>query len=146
MKNEKNFNTKLVCGVEDVLDLAWSTQDRWLASSSVDNNIIVWDVNNLPTMAAILKSHTGLVKGVCWDPVSKKSSILFSYFKQFLFTFFHTYIYSKVGKFLASQSDDRTIKIWRTSDWSCESTITEPFEECSGTTNFLRLSWSPDGS
>lgn len=53
----------------DVLDLAWSPQDRWLASSSVDNNIIVWDMNNLPTMVRILKGHTGLVKGVTWDPV-----------------------------------------------------------------------------
>lgn len=55
----------------DVLDLAWSSQDRWLASSSVDNNIIVWDMNNLPTMVAILKGHSGLVKGVTWDPVKK---------------------------------------------------------------------------
>lgn len=67
---------------------------------------------------AILKGHSGLVKGVTWDPV---------------------------GKFLASQSDDRTLKIWRTSDFTCEATIKEPFEECGGTTHVLRLSWSPDG-
>lgn len=66
----------------------------------------------------MLKGHTGLVKGVTWDPV---------------------------GKFIASQSDDRTLKIWRTSDFTCEATIKEPFEECGGTTHVLRLSWSPDG-
>lgn len=102
----------------DVLDLAWSPQDRWLASCSVDNTIIIWDIHALPAMVAILKGHTGLVKGVTWDPV---------------------------GKFLATQSDDRTVKIWKTSDWSCHSNITEPFDECGGTTHILRLSWSPDG-
>ncbi|XP_065366147.1 protein HIRA homolog [Calliphora vicina] len=102
----------------DVLDLAWSPQDRWLASCSIDNTIIVWDAQNFPAMVAMLKGHTGLVKGVAWDPV---------------------------GKYLASQSDDRSVKIWKTSDWTCSSTITEPFEECGGTTHILRLSWSPDG-
>jgi len=98
--------------------MAWSPQDRWLASCSVDNTIIIWDVPTFPSIVAILKGHTGLVKGVTWDPV---------------------------GKFLASQSDDRSVKIWRTSDWLCQSTITEPFDECGGTTHILRLSWSPDG-
>lgn len=58
------------------------------------------------------------MKGVTWDPV---------------------------GKFIASQSDDRSVKIWKTSDWTIQNTITEPFEECGGTTHILRLSWSPDG-
>ncbi|KAG5683271.1 hypothetical protein PVAND_012561 [Polypedilum vanderplanki] len=102
----------------DVLDLAWSPQDRWLASCSVDNSIIIWDAQAFPTIIATLKGHTGLVKGVTWDPV---------------------------GKYIASQSDDRSVKIWKTSDWTIQNTITEPFEECGGTTHILRLSWSPDG-
>lgn len=102
----------------DVLDLAWSPNDYFLASCSIDNTIIVWDARALPNMLQTLKGHTGLVKGVAWDPV---------------------------GNFLASQSDDRSIKIWRTMDWSCGTTITEPFQECGGTTHILRLSWSPDG-
>lgn len=117
----------------DVLDLSWSVQDRWLATCSVDNTIMVWDMAALVAgtdagtgggsgsaapRAAWLRGHTGLVKGVAWDPV---------------------------GKFIASQSDDRTVRIWRTTDWTCQSTISEPFEECGGTTHVLRLSWSPDG-
>ncbi|XP_013116021.1 protein HIRA homolog [Stomoxys calcitrans] len=102
----------------DVLDLAWSPQDRWLASCSVDNTIIIWDVQNFPVIITTLRGHTGLVKGVAWDPVCK---------------------------YLASQSDDRSVKIWKTRDWTCSSTITEPFQECGGTTHILRLSWSPDG-
>lgn len=102
----------------DVLDIAWSPQDRWLASCSIDNTIIIWDAQSFPTIISMLKGHTGLVKGVTWDPV---------------------------GKFLASQSDDRSVKIWKTSDWTIQNSITEPFEECGGTTHILRLSWSPDG-
>jgi len=102
----------------DVLDLAWSPNDLFLASCSIDNTIIVWNGRCLPNILQTLKGHTGLVKGVAWDPA---------------------------GKFLASQSDDRSIKIWRTMNWSCSSTISKPFQECGGTTHILRLSWSPDG-
>lgn len=56
--------------IGDVLDLAWSPQDQWLASCSVDNNVIIWDANDFPTIVKILKGHSGLVKGVSWDPVN----------------------------------------------------------------------------
>ncbi|XP_072152462.1 protein HIRA isoform X2 [Bemisia tabaci] len=102
----------------DVLDLAWSPHDVWLATCSVDNTIIIWDADKLPQMVTILKGHTGLVKGVTWDPV---------------------------GKYLSSQSDDKSLRIWRTIDWQQEAVIEEPFKECSGTTLCLRPSWSPDG-
>lgn len=102
----------------DVLDLAWSPQDQYIASSSVDNTVIIWDAKEFPSIVQVMKGHTGLVKGVTWDPV---------------------------GKFVASQSDDKTLKIWKTSNFSLFKTVTEPFEECGGTTHILRLSWSPDG-
>ncbi|XP_020707193.2 protein HIRA homolog isoform X2 [Athalia rosae] len=102
----------------DVLDLAWAPHSPWLASASVDNSVIIWDASKFPAVVAVLKGHTGLVKGVTWDPV---------------------------GKYLASQSDDKTLRVWRTTDWAEEALISEPFEECGGTTHVLRLSWSPDG-
>ncbi|XP_061383156.1 protein HIRA homolog [Danaus plexippus] len=102
----------------DILDLAWSPSDKWLASCSVDNSIIIWNAEKFPEMVSVLNGHTGLVKGVAWDPV---------------------------GKYLASQSDDKSLRIWKTADWATEKTITDPFEECGGTTHVLRLSWSPDG-
>ena len=43
------------------------------------------------------------------------------------------------------KSDDKTLKIWRTLDWSLEKSIEEPFKQCNGTTHVLRLNWSPDG-
>ena len=84
----------------------------------MDNTIVVWDVEKLPSTVAILKGHKGHVKGVTWDPV---------------------------GKYLASQSADKTLRVWRTSDWVEEASISEPFEECGGTTHVLRCDWSPDG-
>ncbi|CAB3376567.1 Hypothetical predicted protein [Cloeon dipterum] len=102
----------------DVLDLAWAPHDAWLASCSVDNSVIIWNALNFPEVVTVLRAHSGLVKGVVWDPI---------------------------GKFLASQSDDKTLKIWRTNDWKQETSITEPFKECGGTTHVLRMGWSPDG-
>ncbi|ELT95316.1 hypothetical protein CAPTEDRAFT_117691 [Capitella teleta] len=102
----------------DVLDMAWSPHDAWLATCSVDNTIVVWNAQKFPEQLSVLRGHSGLVKGVTWDPV---------------------------GKYLASQSDDKSLKVWRTRDWQQEAEITEPFQECGGTTHVLRLSWSPDG-
>lgn len=50
-----------------------------------------------------------------------------------------------MGKYIASQSDDKSLRIWRTSDWAQQEVISDPFAECSATTHVLRLSWSPDG-
>ncbi|KAH7958413.1 hypothetical protein HPB49_001382 [Dermacentor silvarum] len=102
----------------DVLDLAWSPFDSWLASCSVDNTVVIWNAKRWQEILAVLKGHTGLVKGVSWDPV---------------------------GKYIASQSDDKSLRVWRTHDWQQECVITEPFLECGGTTHILRLNWSPDG-
>ena len=102
----------------DVLDLSWSPDQKYIASCSVDNSIIIWNARNLPQKFSVISGHQGLVKGITWDPV---------------------------GKYVASQSDDRTVRIWRTSDWKEERKISDPFKHCGGTTHVLRLSWSPDG-
>ena len=102
----------------DVLDMCWSHDQRYLASASVDNTIIIWNARKFPEKLSTLSGHTGLVKGITWDPV---------------------------GKYLASQCDDKTLRVWRTSDWKEEASITSPFQKCGGTTHVLRLSWSPDG-
>uniref|UniRef100_F6WHS8 Protein HIRA n=1 Tax=Ciona intestinalis TaxID=7719 RepID=F6WHS8_CIOIN len=102
----------------DVLDLAWSPGNQWLASCSIDNSVVIWDVEKFPAITTVLKGHTSLVKGVTWDPI---------------------------GSYVASQSDDKTVKVWKTLDWKLETTITKPFDECTATTHVLRLSWSPDG-
>lgn len=102
----------------DILDLSWSSDQKFLASCSVDNSIIIWNAKELPQKVTVISGHQGLVKGITWDPV---------------------------GKYMASQSDDRSIRIWRVSDWKEVKSVTEPFKRCGGTTHVLRLSWSPDG-
>nr|CAA67754.1 Chria protein [Gallus gallus] len=103
----------------DVMDVAWSPHDAWLASCSVDNTVVIWNAAvKFPEILATLKGHSGLVKGLTWDPV---------------------------GKYIASQADDRSLKVWRTMDGQLETSITKPFDECGGTTHVLRLSGSPDG-
>lgn len=43
-----------------------------------------------------------MVKGLTWDPV---------------------------GKYIASQADDHSLRVWRTVDWQMEANITKPFSE-----------------
>lgn len=45
-----------------------------------------------------------MVKGITWDPI---------------------------GKYIASQSVDKTLRIWRTSDWTTEHVVKEPFVDVS---------------
>lgn len=58
------------------------------------------------------------MKGVAWDPI---------------------------GTYLASQSDDRSVILWRCEDWTPAARVTEPFIRSVGSTFSLRLAWSPDG-
>lgn len=74
MLNTLNKSFSVCLG--DILDLAWSLQDRYLASSSVDNTVIIWDMNSYQAITT-LKGHSGLVKGVAWDPVKNISEQLF---------------------------------------------------------------------
>ena len=104
------------------LGLCWYCACIWLIWLPGSDCRFSLNFYNPPTcfsdIVTVLKGHTGMVKGVTWDPV---------------------------GKYLASQSDDKTLRVWRTSDWQQESAVSEPFADCSGTTHVLRISWSPDG-
>jgi protein HIRA/HIR1 len=109
----------------DVQDIAWSPDDRMLATCSIDNTILIWetDFNSLGNIMTqplqVLTGHNGWVKGVAWDPV---------------------------GKYLSSAGEDKTVKLWKVDDWQEAHSITEPFESCTSASHFRRLSWSPDGS
>eukprot|EP00042_Codosiga_hollandica_P054293 m.731368 g.731368 ORF g.731368 m.731368 type:complete len:317 (-) comp58872_c0_seq5:1967-2917(-) len=67
---------------------------------------------------AKFEAHSSIVKGLAWDPVDK---------------------------YLISQADDHTAKIWRVENWSCEATISLPALKGAGVSMFLRPAWAPDG-
>lgn len=56
---------------QDVLDLCWSADGKYLVSGSVDNNVYVWDVNKGTQLKKFNKDHSGYVQGVVWDPLHK---------------------------------------------------------------------------
>ncbi|KAG9301750.1 hypothetical protein G9A89_003297 [Geosiphon pyriformis] len=121
--NEQNVEnwkiSKRLTGHEsDVADIAWSHDNAWLASCGLDSLVFIWDGRTFEKIQKI-EHHHGFVKGVAWDPV---------------------------GKYLATQSDDKTLKLWKTADWKIEAQIREPFLSSPTTTFFRRLSWSPDGT
>ena len=58
----------------DILDMNWSPVEPRLASCSVDNSIIIWNTSRW-VQEHIITGHTGLVKGVSWDPIGKYLSI-----------------------------------------------------------------------
>lgn len=53
--------------------------------------------------------------------------------------------FDPIGTYLASQSDDKSVIIWRVEDWTQLARITEPYTRSVGETFSLRLCWRPDG-
>uniref|UniRef100_T1IMQ8 Uncharacterized protein n=1 Tax=Strigamia maritima TaxID=126957 RepID=T1IMQ8_STRMM len=53
--------------VQDICDICWSPDGRFLISGSVDNTAILWNVQK-GRLVKILSDHKGFVQGVAWDP------------------------------------------------------------------------------
>lgn len=106
-----------------VVDIAWSpdSDSPQMCSGGQDASVIVWDVHK-GVVLQVLVGHQGFVKGVAWDPL---------------------------GEYIASQSADNSIKIWRLEGAAKTkvNTIQDPSVFISDTAAFsARISWSPDGS
>ena len=69
---------------EDVYDLAWSPDGKFLILGLTDNTAQIWDTH-LAKCVKVLKDHQHFVQGVAWDPLDQ---------------------------FLVTQSSDRSAKIW----------------------------------
>ncbi|GAA5970462.1 hypothetical protein JCM21900_003136 [Sporobolomyces salmonicolor] len=108
---------RLVGHQSDVADVAWSSDDAYLASVGLDNQVLIWSGQNFELVRK-LEGHLGFVKGLCFDPV---------------------------GQYLATQSDDNSVKVWRTDDWRLHADIKEPFTDAPKS-NISRPTWSPDGA
>lgn len=131
--NKENWSTcfTLKGHTMDVLDLDW-TETGLLASASVDNTIIVWDVakavsnaaagraSSLVLPARVLEHHESFVKGVSFDPC---------------------------GQFLVSCGMDNSIAVWdcKQPDWPVVRDLRAALRDSVDTALFRRLAWSPDG-
>ncbi len=73
--------------MEDIYDLCWSPDSRYVLIGLSDYSIQIWDSTSGQKVMSS-KDHTHFVQGVAWDPL---------------------------GVFLATQSSDRTAKIWKIS-------------------------------
>lgn len=114
--------------LQDVLDLAWSSNSSKLVSASVDNSVMIWDLLN-PTKAPItLRNHSNFVQGVAIDPLSR---------------------------LVASMGNDRTLRVFTASSstWSQIASVNSLgpdsrlfLDDSQFNSFFRRLSWSPDGS
>ena len=51
--------------------------------------------------------------------------------------------FDPIGKYLASQSADKTVRLWKMDSWTVDTTITEPFEEVYPDYTFLFPTESP---
>lgn len=69
---------------EDVYDLAWSPDGKFLILGLTDNTAQIWDTQQAKCVK-VLKDHQHFVQGVAWDPLDQ---------------------------FLVTQSSDRSAKVW----------------------------------
>jgi protein HIRA/HIR1 len=102
----------------DVREVAWSADGTLLASGSVDNKVLIWNIGGKQTTPVrVLEGHTGQVSGLAFDPVSK---------------------------FLVSLGEDCALIVWSTQDWRVLHRHGDVFRP-STSQPLKRISMSPDG-
>ncbi|XP_038202295.1 chromatin assembly factor 1 subunit B [Arvicola amphibius] len=116
--------------LEDVYDICWATDGNLMASASVDNTVIIWDVNKGQKIS-IFNEHKSYVQGVTWDPL---------------------------GQYIATLSCDRVLRVYSTQKKRVAFNISKMlgpegearsfrmFHDDSMKSFFRRLSFTPDGS
>ncbi|KAH3727980.1 hypothetical protein DPMN_053926, partial [Dreissena polymorpha] len=81
--------------LEDIYDICWSSDGKYMVSGSVDNSAILWDLTKDQKMC-LLNEHKSFVQGVAWDPRNE---------------------------FVATLSTDRSCRIYNISNKTCVSTV-----------------------
>ncbi|XP_044522832.1 chromatin assembly factor 1 subunit B [Gracilinanus agilis] len=119
--------------LEDVYDICWMTDGNLMASASVDNTAIIWDVGK-GQKVSIFNEHKSYVQGVTWDPL---------------------------GQYIATLSCDRVLRVYSTQKKRVAFNVTKMlsgvgaegearsyrmFHDDSMKSFFRRLSFTPDGS
>ncbi|KAM9389407.1 chromatin assembly factor 1 subunit B [Phaethornis superciliosus] len=119
--------------LEDVYDICWTSDGNYMASASVDNTAIMWDVNK-GQKVSILNEHKSYVQGIAWDPL---------------------------GQYIATLSCDRVLRVYNTQTKRVAFNVTRMpsgsgaegearsyrmFHDDGMKSFFRRLSFTPDGS
>ncbi|XP_053169090.1 chromatin assembly factor 1 subunit B isoform X2 [Hemicordylus capensis] len=119
--------------LEDVYDICWTPDGNYMASASVDNTAIMWDVNK-GQKVSIFNEHKSYVQGVTWDPI---------------------------GQYIATLSCDRVLRVYNTQTKRVAFNVTKMpsgggsegevksyrmFHDDSMKSFFRRLTFTPDGS
>lgn len=55
--------------INDVVDLAWSPDEKYLVTGSFDNLSYIWNLKDGSALFE-LPNHSGYVQGVAWDPLN----------------------------------------------------------------------------
>lgn len=135
VENKENWTVvkQLRSHLEDVYDLSWSADSKFLVSGSVDNSAIVWDIKK-GSRITILPDHKAFVQGVAYDPLEQ---------------------------YVATMSSDRSCRIFSITSKNCLYNIhkgpgmTKPngekikssrlFHDDTMKSFFRRLTFTPDG-
>ncbi|XP_060090256.1 chromatin assembly factor 1 subunit B [Heteronotia binoei] len=119
--------------LEDVYDICWTPDGNYMASASVDNTAIMWDVSK-GQKVSIFNEHKSYVQGITWDPV---------------------------GQYIATLSCDRVLRVYNTQTKRVAFNVTKMpsgggsegevksyrmFHDDSMKSFFRRLTFTPDGS
>lgn len=117
--------------LEDIYDLCWSCDSKYMVSGSVDNKTIIWDIQK-GQHVCILGESKQYVQGVAWDPQ---------------------------GQWVVTHSNDRNMRIYSVlQKFKCTNTVNKlllpgenakqakMFLDESASSFFRRLAFTPDGS
>ncbi|XP_011499835.1 PREDICTED: chromatin assembly factor 1 subunit B [Ceratosolen solmsi marchali] len=73
IQNKEQWNSwKVLRGhIEDIYDLSWSPDSNLLVSGSLDNSVILWNVQKGKKISMLTDYTKGFPQGVTWDPANK---------------------------------------------------------------------------
>ncbi|EAL47222.1 WD domain, G-beta repeat containing protein [Entamoeba histolytica HM-1:IMSS-B] len=102
--------------VQEITDISWSPDGKFLASSSADNTVTIWDITKME-LKDVFRGHNSSVFGVAWDPINK-------------------YIVSM---------DVQKVVIWDIKTLEEIARIEDVYKKANHGNFSSRISWSPDG-
>uniref|UniRef100_A0A8D2DMA2 Chromatin assembly factor 1 subunit B n=1 Tax=Sciurus vulgaris TaxID=55149 RepID=A0A8D2DMA2_SCIVU len=119
--------------LEDVYDICWATDGNLMASASVDNTAIIWDVSKGQKIS-IFNEHKSYVQGVTWDPLGQYVATLSCDRVLRVYSTQKKRVAFNVSKMLSGVGAEGEVRSYRM------------FHDDSMKSFFRRLSFTPDGS